>query len=855
MPLAPGTKLGPYEIVAVIGAGGMGEVYRARDSRLNRQVAVKILPALFSSDVDRLRRFQQEAAAAAALNHPGILAVYDVGSQDGLWYVVSELLEGETLRDRLRDGALSRRKSVEYGIQIARALAAAHDKGIVHRDLKPLNIFVTRDGSIKILDFGLAKLMPQHESVAAGGATAATLTVETTPGLVLGTVGYMSPEQVRGLPADARSDIFALGAVLYEMLSGQQAFKGRTPADIMSAILKEDPPELAETHREISPALERVVRHCLEKNPEERFRSAHDVAFDLENISQSSQLPAAVATVPRPWQRSGLKPLLFIAALLAIAGAARLVWRGTRQPSLPTFRRLTFERGMVLSARFAGDGKNVIYAASWESKPVRLFSTLYDSPQPRPLEIDSASLLGISRTGEMAVAVGGKMTSHLVIRDAMLARAPIAGGAPREILEQVRAADWAPDGTLAVVHHVNGGDRLEYPIGKVLYETGGWISHMRISPAGDRVAFIHHPSWPDDRGFVAIVDLAGNQKNLTQEWESAEGLAWSPNGDEIWFTAAPYGDRSLFAVTPSGKVRGLLRIPGGLTLHDVASDGRALLSFEDDLVGMRGAHDNGNERELTWLGWTIAQALTPDGTSVLFSEQAEPGGSSYLLGMRSLDGSVPKVLGEGNAYGVSSDGKWASATHADRRPEITLLPLGAGQPKRIPVPDLQIVQRAGFFPDGKRLIVDGAELVHARRTYAVDIATGKATPLTPEGVLSRALSKDGMELAAQDLSGSITIYSLQGKPPHSVPGTADMLPLEWSADGRSLFTAIPDEVPGRVLRVDVATGRQELVRRLVPGDSGGVYSTWNIHISPDGRSYVYSYRQTLSRLYVAEGLH
>src|SRR5579864_684069 len=309
MPLSPGTKLGPYEIVAPIGAGGMGEVYRAHDSRLNRQVAIKILPTMFSSDADRLRRFQHEAMAAAALNHPGIIAVYDVGTQDGIPYVVSELLEGETLRDRLRNGALSRRRSVEYGIQIARALAAAHDKAIVHRDLKPENVFITREGRVKILDFGLAKRQ-EEAAAAAGQPTIPTLTVDTTPGVVLGTVGYMAPEQVRGLPADARSDIFALGVMLYEMLSGQRSFEGQTAADTMSAILKEDPPELAEAGREISPAVERIVRHCLEKNPEERFRSAHDVAFALENVSQASQSSVTIPTVPRFSHIRALAPLL-----------------------------------------------------------------------------------------------------------------------------------------------------------------------------------------------------------------------------------------------------------------------------------------------------------------------------------------------------------------------------------------------------------------------------------------------------------------------------------------------------------------------------------------------------------------
>lgn len=613
---------------------------------------------------------------------------------------------------------------------------------------------------------------------------------------------------------------------------------------------------MAEAGREISPAVERIVRHCLEKNPEERFRSAHDVAFALENVSHASQSSVAIPTAPKVWQIGALKPLLLSVGFLMLAAGVFLAWRGTRYNSLPTFRRLTFERGTILSGRFAADGRNVIYGASWESKPVRLFSTPCDSPQARPLEVESASLLGISRSGEMALAIGGKITSHLVIRDATLARAPVEGGAPREVLEQVRAADWGPDGTPAVIHYVNGRSRLEYPVGKVLYETGGWISHMRVSPGGDRIAFMLHPAWPDDRGSVAMVDLTGNEKNLAQEWEGEEGLAWSPKGDEVWFTATPAGsDRALYAVTLSGRLRVLLRIPGGLTLHDIAPDGRVLLSFDDERVGMRGAREGGGERDLSWLGWTIAEAISPDSKWVLFSEEGEPAGNNYIVATRSFDGSAPKRLGEGHAYGVSPDGKWATATLANAKPQITLLPTGTGQPTKVDVSDLEVVARASFFPDGKRQIVNGAAHGHAYRTYALDIAGGKPTPITPEGVVSEVLSHDGKQLAAQDLSGSVVIYSLEGNLARTIPSTNGMLPLQWTGDGRFLFTTVPDEVPAHVLRVDPATGRQELVRSLLTSDSGGIYNLWNLLVTPDGKTYAYSYRQTLSTLYVAEGLH
>ena len=853
MPLAPGTKLGPYEILGALGAGGMGEVYRARDSRLDRQVAVKILPSSFSSDPDRLRRFQQEATAAAALNDPGILAVYDVGSHDGTPYVVSELLEGETLRDRLRAGALPRRKAIELAVQIARALAAAHDKGIVHRDLKPENLFVTREGRIKILDFGLAKFVRPEER--AGSHTSAP-TVETSPGLVMGTVRYMSPEQVRGQPAGPRSDIFAFGAVLYEMLSGQRAFKGETPADTMSAILKEDPPDMAETGREISPALERIVRHCLEKNPEGRFHSAHDVAFALENISHTSQGSAAIQVTPQPLRVAWLKPLLWFMAVVLAAVAGFLVGRRGQPDSAPTFRRLTFERGMTLSARFAPDGHSVVYGAGWEGKPVRLFSTAADSPQARPLEFAAASLLGMSRSGEMALAVGGKVTNHLMVRGATLARAPLAGGAPREILEQVAYADWAPDGTPAVVHNVGGRSRLEYPIGKVLYETSGWISHLRFSPTGDRIAFMLHPSWPDDRGFVALVDLAGRAKNISQEWEGEDGLAWSPKGDEIWFTATPEGERrTLFAITPSGRMRTILRIPGNLTLHDIAADGRVLLTFDSERVGMRGAREGSAERELTWLGWSIPEGLSPDCKWLLFSEQSEPAGANYLVAIRTLEGSVPVRLGEGNAYGFSPDGKWAAAIMPGQGQRVTLLPTGAGQPREVPISGLELISSVRFFPDGKRLIVEGAEHGHAVRSYLVDVAGGKPTPVTPDGAESIILSPDGQYLVARDVAGAISIYPVDGKEARTIPKTSDMLPLQWSSDGRFVFATVLDEVPARVIRIEIASGKQELVRRLMPSDSAGVYRLLPIELSPDGKCYAYSYGQTLSDLYVVDGLH
>jgi hypothetical protein len=543
MTLAAGTRLGPYEVLSQLGAGGMGEVYKAKDPRLGREVAIKVLPASFAQDADRLKRFEQEARAAGVLNHPNITAVYDFGSHEGAPYIVTELLEGETLRSRLGPGAIPVRKAIDYAVQLAKGLAAAHEKGIVHRDLKPENVFLTRDGRLKILDFGLAKLKSEREE--SGQTDLQTVSGGTQPGVVLGTMGYMAPEQVRGKTADKRSDLFAFGTILYEMLSGQRAFRGDTAADTITAILSKEPPDLSQTNREIHPGLDRIVRHCLEKNPEERFESARDLAFDLEALSTVSAPSAAtgVHALPagpsrRPWA------LLATAAVIGAAIAAPFVYSAGKKAGFvqpPSFRQITFSRGEVASSLFAPDGQTILYSASWEGKPIEIFINRPESPESRPFGLADAEVLSVSKTGEMAVSLNRRQTQAF-IRSGRLARISIAGGAPRDILDDVQWADWSPDGKdLVVVRDAGSRNRLEFPIGKVLFETSGWISHPRMSPRGDVIAFIDHPSPGDDGGAVAMVDLAGKKTTLTPVYATAQGLAWPPDGREIWYTAASTG--------------------------------------------------------------------------------------------------------------------------------------------------------------------------------------------------------------------------------------------------------------------------------------------------------------------------
>ena len=482
MPLTPGTRLGTCEILAPLGAGGMGEVYRARDTALGREVAVKVLPAAFASDADRLRRFTQEAQAAAALNHPNILAIFHVGEQDGTPFIVSELLEGETVRDRLRAGAIPVRKAVEYTMQIAGGLASAHDKGIVHRDLKPENLFLTQDGRVKILDFGLAKLMRPEPGDGVSAAETNTKSAGTGIGTVLGTAGYMSPEQVRAQPVDARTDLFSLGAILYEMVSGKRAFQGPTPADTMSAILREEPEPLAATLGSVPPALERIVRHCLEKNPYERFQSARDLKFDLSEITSLSS-PSGGASGQHVAQDGGPgrgRAIRLGAAVLALAGAAGLGWwlRAPQPVEQPRFQRLTFRRGGVASARFAPDHKTIVYGAAWDGAPTETFLVTADSPESRSLGVADSDVLAISPSSELALALkrgpsrGGGGT---------LARVPLLGGAaPREVLNKVEFADWGSGDSLAVTLDTGVGDRLEYPVGTMLYEVPGPIHDIRV---------------------------------------------------------------------------------------------------------------------------------------------------------------------------------------------------------------------------------------------------------------------------------------------------------------------------------------------------------------------------------------
>jgi eukaryotic-like serine/threonine-protein kinase len=861
MPLDTGTRLGPYEILAPIGAGGMGEVYRANDSRLHRTVAIKILPASFASDHDRLQRFAQEARSAAALNHPNILSIFDIGEDNGNPYVVSELLEGETLRARLQKAPIPLRKALNYALQVAHGLAAAHEKGIVHRDLKPENLFITNDDRVKILDFGLAKMVRQPGESDTGDAM--TVQVATEAGMVMGTVGYMAPEQVRGKAAVPESDIFAFGAILYEMVSGKRAFHRDSPVDSMSAILHEEPPDLSETARNVPAGLERIVHHCLEKNVAQRFHSAGDLAFDLESLTDVGSSKSGVQEAAKEVQRADSHRKLTFAGLAVAVAAALLAagwWIGHSTATLPppTYRQITFRSGLVDNARFTPDG-SVVYSASWDGGDRQLYLARSDEHGSRELGMKGATLLAISKTGELAIRTGAKSLGGYAIAGT-LARVPLSGGTPRDVLENVQDADWAPDGEkLAVVRFVPETRhwRLEYPIGKVLLDGINWLSAPKISPDGKSVAYSDHQnSIGDDQGSIAVIGPDGKQKVLSSGWLSIEGIAWSPSGDEIWFTAARNGAwEDLRAVTLSGKQRDVMNVPGGMWLQD-SRNGVLLAVAQQQRVNIRGTGPDGlQESELGWFGWSELADMSRDGKKIVFEEEGEGGGPNYTIFVRDTDGSPPIRIGEGHADAISPDNKWviAQSIHGS---QLQLIPIGAGETRELTHDNIRYT-RIRYMPDGKHALATGLETGHSARNYLIDISTGDSKPVTPEGIAGANLSPDGKYTIVTTPDGSFGIWPLDGSGLRPIAGlSAGFVPIGWTRDGSSLYVTVRGSNPSqrKFFRLNLASGKMENWKSLGESLGSGMAGLGNYQFAKDSDAYAYIWVQTLSQAYLVRGL-
>ena len=861
MPLAPGTRLGPYEILAPLGAGGMGEVYRARDPRLGREVAVKVLPASAARDPGLMDRLEQEARAVGALSHPGILAIHDVGTHEGAPYLVTELLEGETLRQRLRRGPLPPRRAVELAAAVARALGAAHEKGVVHRDLKPENVFLTSDGHVKVLDFGLARRegqTPDERDTGPALAPAGPGAATSDPAALLGTVGYVSPEQIRGQLADARSDIFSFGVTLHEMLSGRSPFGRDTAVETLHAILHDEAAPLSGSDPAFSAHLERVVLKCLEKAPEARFQSARDLAFHLEAVS--SGLSSALPPPPRrrrATRRGLLAAAATLALLAALAGAFSLGLTWHREQ--PRFHQVTFRRGTIHGARLSPDGGTVVYGAGWEGQQVRIFAARPDNPESLVLLDRPANVLAVSPRGELALTL---LRGRAFARGT-LARMPLSGGgAPRELAEGVEWADWAPDGDrLAVVRALNPGRRLEFPLGTPLAETRGWMSHARVSPSGETVAYVDHPVPGDNRGSLELVGATG-RRTLSGGWKSIWGLAWSPRGDEVWFTASDHeAARDLYAVRLDGTRRLVQRAPLRMTLYDIDRDGRLLVSH--DLLRRstfgRAPGEEG-ERDLTWLDYSNAKGLSSDGRTLLFSEDGEGGGPRYSVYLRGTDGSPAKRLGEGKATSLSPDGRLVAAVRVDLAPQrLTLLPTGAGEALTLAAGTLVRYDWALFLPDGRRLVLAAAAAGEPVRLWLQDLAGGPPRPAGREPISAGhgglALTPDGSAVAAVGPAETVRLYPLDGGESRPFPGVeAREIPIQWTPDGEALYVFQPGALPSPVTLVERATGRRTPWLELMPPDPAGILGVNRVRMTPDGKAYTYTFSRILSDLFVVEGL-
>ena len=887
-----GETIGPYEVLSELGSGGMGTVYLAHDARLGRKIALKLLPPQFTNDKDRLRRFQQEARAASALNHPNILTVHEIEQKAELHYIATEYVDGVTLREHMSTHQLGLDQILNIAIQIASALQAAHAAGIAHRDLKPENVMIRADGYVKVLDFGLAKLTEIDKL---------PTTADTSPGVVMGTPRYMSPEQARGLNVDLRTDIFSLGTLIYEMITGRVPFEGETTSDIIAAIIKDVPDPMSLSVPELPSEFEEVVNKALAKDLGLRYQTIAEFSSALQHLKEAVQLNALVGSTSENshlWRKQSMKPqtasplgfrstdpqgqqktdppstnasttrwaisaALGLVVVIAVLTVVSLNRRGkpSSANARQNTRQLTNRDGFISASRFAPDGKGIIYSAGFDGKPVELFFTDVEGSESRSAGIQSAALKSVSRTGKIAVLFDFELNWSDGF-NGTLAILPAQGGKPEVVMEGVDDAAFAPDGnTLAIVRSVLGEQQLEYPAGQVLYKSNGWMSYPRFSPKGDKIAFFEHPLG-DFSGSIVVFDLPSQKKtDVSTGWNSLKGLAWNPKNDEIWFGGSRVGKRlSINAVSFSGQLRmNLYDVPGiGARIDDISDDGKMLINQGSNHTTMIVLEGKSLKEVDSQFAWTTSADLSADGKTLLYyewgweSRSPSEGNSIYL---RKLNSNERIPLGAGKALALSPDGNWALALQTTPQPQLVLLSTSGAQSKVLPNRGMKEYHYASFFPDGRQILFTGVE---ARadagiRSYIQDINTGDVRPLTEEMTVALRVSPDGKSVITLQPDRTYYIQPLNGGDASPIPGLeSGDEPIQWSDDGRAVYVIGAGEFATKIYRVNLATGNRREWKTIDPPNKVGLVglelNPGGILITPDGKISVYTYWILLQHL-------
>jgi serine/threonine protein kinase len=867
MSLQPGVRLGPYEILSPLGAGGMGEVWKARDTRLDRFVAVKVLPEHLAKHPESLARFEREAKAVAALNHPNITGIFDIGNSDGIAYVAMELLEGESLRTRLEQGPLTPKQATALAIQIAQGLAAAHEKGVIHRDLKPDNLWITREGRLKILDFGLAKQLPSMGMGPDSFVPTAAIQAghNTEKGMILGTLGYMSPEQVRGEAVDARADLFSFGVVLFEMLTGRRAFARDTASDTMAAILRDDPPELEGTSKPIPLALRRIIDHCLEKAPGRRFQDARDVAFALESLSSSEGSAPLTAPFASQNRRTTWVWALLVGA--AVLGAGMAGWLSRGGPAaLPTFRPLSHERGTLSAARFIPNTSEVIYSARWGVQPEQWYTRKLEQPGVQTIPGGEGPILSVTREGEVLALTNAYLTHGQL--SGRLFSLPVVGGSPREWAEGTWGCDQGDrSGDMACILGSYGAEiRIEWPLGHPVYRCLNTLRSPRIR--GDQLAVFQEKQGNVEEGVLLLVDRKGQVRELCS-LRGFTGLAWGPRADEIWVSTYQRGESRILALDLAGRSRMLLHHAGRLELQDVDAGGRVLAALHTyQRHTFSHAEGESLDRDLSWLDAQATMGMTSDARTVLLANLGEWSTTEGSLYLRPLSGGPAQRLSSGGSSQptLSPNGLWVCSFTHDPEFSLVVTPTGRGVAQKIPMPGMKDGDiSANVYNDGRRVFVWGSLNRGLFAGFSLDLASGEFHKVTRGGLspflFEAPCSPDGQWLALIDGNklengvNPIVIIHSDGtgeriynwlKPGEAISG--------WGADSASLIVWDRNRLPAVVERLDLATGRRTRMAQISPPDPAGVPGIQGVFPSPTGTRYAYNFVRRLSQLYTIEGL-